>query len=95
MSREELQRIADDFQAKTNGEKAKYYHECAGAGDGLAVRIKLASLRDCNNSLAYINHKGFYSINLQTINNSQMQQLLYVNLETQGAMHDSTAFFAT
>jgi hypothetical protein len=93
-SQAELQRIADDFQAKTSGNKATYYHGCAGAGDGLAVRIKAVSLRECINPLAYINRKGFYSINLQSINDSRMR-LLYVNLETQGATHDSTAFFAT
>jgi hypothetical protein len=90
----ELQRISDGFQAKTHGNSSLYYHGCGGAGDGLAVRIKAISLQECNNPLAYINRKGFYSLNLQSINDSRMR-LMYVNLETQGATHDSTAFFAT
>jgi hypothetical protein len=90
----ELQRISDGFQAKTHGNSSLYYNGCGGAGDGLAVRIKAISLQECNNPLAYINRKGFYSLNLQSINDSRMR-LMYVNLETQGATHDSTAFFAT
>jgi hypothetical protein len=43
---------------------------------------------------ANINCKGFYSLNLLSINDSQMW-FIYVNLEIQGATHDSTAFFAT
>jgi hypothetical protein len=93
-SQAELQRVADDFQANTHGNKATFYHGCAAAGDGLAVRIKAVSLRECSNPLSYINRKGFYSLNLQSINDSQMR-LLYVNLETQGTTHNSTAFFAT
>jgi hypothetical protein len=93
-SQAELQTVADGFQAQTYGDKAQYYHGCGGAGDGLAVRIKAVSLRECPNPLAYINRKGFYSLNLQSINDSKMR-FLYVNLETQGATPDSTAFFAT
>ena len=47
-----LQRASDGFQAKTYGNSAIYYHGCAGAGDGLAVRIKAISLQECNNPLA-------------------------------------------
>ena len=94
-SQAELQTVADGFQAQTYGDKAQYYHGCGGAGDGLAVHIKAVSLRECPNPLAYINRKGFYSLNLQSIKDSKMRFLYYVNLETQGATHDSTAFFAT
>jgi hypothetical protein len=93
-SQAKLQTVADEFQAQTYGDKAQYYHGCGGAGDGLAIRIKPVSLRECPNPLAYINRKGFYSLNLQSINDSRMR-FLYVNLETQGSTHDSTAFFAT
>jgi hypothetical protein len=54
-SQGELQSLADDFQKNTYGDKATYYHGCAGAGDGLAIRIKPVSLRECTNPLAYIN----------------------------------------
>ncbi len=91
---EEFTQVANGFADSTTRQNAAIYHACGGAGDGLAARIKPVSLRECSNPLGYINRKGFYSINLQSINDSRLR-FLYVNLETQGATHDSTAFFAT
>jgi hypothetical protein len=91
---EEFKKVANGFAERTTRQNAAIYHACGGAGDGLAARIKPVSLRECSNPLGYINRKGFYSINLQSINDSRLR-FLYVNLETQGATHDSTAFFAT
>jgi hypothetical protein len=41
-----------------------------------------------------MNQKGFFSINMQTINDAALR-FMFVNLETQGATHDSTAFYST
>ena len=87
-TQEAFLKIVNGFAERTTRQNTAIYHACGGAGDGLAARIQPVSLRECSNPLAYINCKGFYSINLH-------QSFLYVNLETYGATHDSTAFFAT
>jgi hypothetical protein len=87
-----LQKLADAFDR--TGVRCLLHHGCAGAGDGYPVRIKTPTLRECPDPLSYMNRKGFYSINMQTINDAALR-FLFVNLETNGATHDSTAFYAT
>ena len=64
---------------------------CIGALDGMAVRIYKPRNSDAENSLHFLNRKGFFSINLQAIADADWKFLWY-SMETAGGTHDSLAF---
>ena len=64
---------------------------CVGAIDGMAVKIRRPTLRDCPNPFLYRNRKQFYSINLQAMCDGN-RKFLWWSMLTVGSTHDSLAF---
>ena len=67
---------------------------CVGAVDGVAVRIKEPARNSVLNPSTYFNRKGFFSINVQALCDSQYR-FLFFSSSSAGSTHDSTAFGLT
>ena len=65
--------------------------ECVEAVDGVAVRIKEPALNNVLNPSTYFNRKGFFSINVQALCDSQYR-FLFLSSSSAGSTQDSTAF---
>lgn len=89
----------EEHMAKVAGEFAKrsnyVINGCIGAIDGWIVKIrKPSSTKDLYNASdpkSYFSRKGFFGINVQAIVDSK-KRILYRNINSRGAEHDSTAF---
>jgi hypothetical protein len=82
-----LVKLSEEFARDTGGLLAG----CVGAVDGLAVRIKKPTLKDCKNPKAYYNRKGFFSMNLQAVCDKS-RRFMFGSLRCAGSTHDSTAW---
>jgi hypothetical protein len=61
--------------------------------DGLAVRIRMPGTHECKNPLAYVNRKGFASLNVQGLADASVRCRM-LSVDTAGSTHDSTAYAA-
>ena len=64
---------------------------CVGALDGIAVGILDPAHGAVPNPPTYYNRKGFFSLNVQAMCDSEYR-FLYVSSVNPGSTHDSTAF---
>lgn len=64
---------------------------CVGALDGLAVRIAGPNATECPNPRTYFNRKGFFSVNMQALCDSN-KCFTYASIQTAGSTHDATAW---
>ena len=63
----------------------------SGAVDGLAIRIKGPTQKDCTNPHTYYNRKHFFSVNLQAMCDSK-RRFVWDNMKCPGSAHDATAW---
>ncbi len=85
----ELQDGSDAFQAQRCSHPD--LHGCVGAGDGLAVRIRMPNKSETEAQLLYVNRKGFASVNVQAIASANCK-CLDLCINTPGSTHDATAW---
>jgi DDE superfamily endonuclease len=89
---EELQKASDAFSTTSCNNHHFLGH--IGALDGLAIRIPLPSVKDCDYPLSYMNRKGFPAINAQGIADANAK-CIHLSMLTPGSTHDSTAWAIT
>ena len=86
-----IAKVAREFAKKSNNA----INGCIGAIDGWIVKIRKPSIsKDLYNSSdpkSFFSRKGFFGINVQAIVDSK-KRILYRNINSRGAEHDSTAF---
>lgn len=88
----ELKQLANGFLHQRAN--LPFYLGHVAALDGLAVRIRMPGIHECNNPLAYVNRKGFPSLNVQGLADATGRcRMLSVDLA--GSTHDSSAYNAT
>ena len=85
--REQLTKISENFEK--NGRNP--LKRCVGALDGIAIRIAEPGRGTVPNPSTYYNRKGFFSLNVQAMCDSEYR-FLYLSSVTPGSTHDSTAF---
>lgn len=85
----ELQDASDAFQQTRCNHTSMY--GCIGAGDGLGVRIQMPSKSESRNAIAFMNRKGFASVNVQGVA-SAGGKCIMLSINTPGSAHDSTAW---
>ncbi|KAL7545061.1 hypothetical protein ACHAWF_014107 [Thalassiosira exigua] len=85
---ERMKNVATDFSRTSNG----VINGCIGAIDGWIVKIARPTKKDgVYNPGSFYSRKGFYGINVQAIVDKK-KRILYRNILSRGAEHDSTAF---
>ncbi|KAL3774605.1 hypothetical protein ACHAWO_002974 [Cyclotella atomus] len=85
---EEMQKVAMQFSISSN----RILNGYISAIDGWFVKIRQPRVSDSvANPGSFLSHKGFYGINVQCIVDKK-KCILYRNILTWGAKHDSTAF---
>ena len=82
-----MQEIEDGFSALSG----KIMKGIVGAIDGIAIKLSKPRMSDCPNPADYFCRKGFYSLNVQAICDSN-RQFRWVSSCCTGATHDSTAY---
>jgi hypothetical protein len=83
-----MQQVALQFARSSNG----VLNGCIGAIDGWIVKIRRPKVSDgVLNPGSFFSRKGFYGINVQCIVDKK-KRILYRNILSRGAEHDSTAF---
>ena len=87
---EERAQVAGEFFRNSGG----VIQGCLSALDGLAVKIREPTLRDCQNPASYKNRKVFFAVLVQAMCDSK-RLFTFASVEAQGSCHDSTAFNAT
>jgi hypothetical protein len=85
---EEMQKVAMQFSISSNS----ILNGCIGAIDGWIVKIRRPRVSDgVANPGSFFSRKGFYGINVQCIVDKK-KRIIYRNILSRGAEHDSTAF---
>ena len=88
---EQMSKVALEFARASNN----VINGCIGAIDGWIVKTRKPSIkRDLHNMSdpsSYFSRKGFFGINVQAIVDRK-KRILYRNINSRGAEHDSTAF---
>lgn len=87
---EKLDAIGAGFAQRSKGK----WKTCVGALDGISIRIQPPSPSECGNPKQYYCRKGFYSVNMQAICDSNYI-FRYASISTAGSTHDATAFATT
>ena len=91
LDKDRLNEVARGFAQKSN----HVINGCIGAVDGWVVKIKKPSvdkdLYNMSDPASYFSRKGFFGINVQAIVDSK-KRILFRNINSRGAEHDSTAF---
>ena len=80
---EKLSIIARGFQHQSG----EVFRTCAGAIDGLSFAMREPFASETSHPAHYKNQKGFFSINVQAIADSNYEFLL-ASMETSGTTHD-------
>ena len=86
-----MAKVAGDFAKRSN----YVINGCIGALDGWIVKIRKPSiskdLYHCSHPKSFFSRKGFFGLNVQAIVDSK-KRILFRNINSRGAEHDSTAF---
>ena len=64
---------------------------CVGALDGLFIRKKRPSRRECKDPMAYWNRKGFSALFVQALCVAE-ERVTFISTRCTGPTHDATAF---
>ncbi|MGH7974145.1 MAG: transposase family protein [bacterium] len=82
-----LRKIADPFGKRSGG----ICGGCIGALDGICIRVREPAERETPFPAQYMNRKGFFSLNVQAIADSNFI-FRHVSIEASGSTHDWTAW---
>jgi hypothetical protein len=89
---DELKVLADGFMSQ-RANLPLFIGHVSGL-DGLAARIRMPGIHECDNPLAYMNRKGFPSLNVQGLADATVRCRM-LSIDTAGSTHDSTAYDTT